>query len=75
LEVLKNKNMNSIVSFRKCTLTDEELIEAVDTATDNMYIKGKIPSRNVPAEPNNDYDLLVGELLVRFKESLEIKLK
>ena len=63
--------MNQIVSFRLCTLTDDELIEAVDKATDKMFTDGKVPSLAVPAKPNEHYDLLVGELMVRFKERLE----
>jgi hypothetical protein len=65
--------MNTIATFRKCTLTDEELIKAVDKATDDMYklpIKSSPPSRHIPARPNEDYDLLVGELLLRFQERL-----
>ena len=60
--------MNSILSFRKCTLTNDQLIEKVDQLTDEMYKTGKIPCRQIPARPDKDYDLLVGELLVRFKE-------
>lgn len=58
--------MNTIASFRLCTLTDQELIEKVDQLTDEMCQTQKIPSRHVPARPDKDYDLLVGELLVRF---------
>lgn len=60
--------MNKIVSFRLCKLTDRELIERVDVATDNMFKTGIFPPRNIPARPDADYDLLVGELLLRFKE-------
>lgn len=62
--------MNQICQFKLCTLTDEELISAVDEATDKMYDTGKIPYRCIPARPNEDYDLLIGELLNRFKEKL-----
>jgi uncharacterized protein (UPF0147 family) len=62
--------MNIIVSFRLCKLTDEELINRVDKLTDGIYKDGKIPPRHIPAEPDNDFDLLVGELLVRFKERI-----
>ena len=31
---------------------------------------GKIPSRNIPGLPNDDYDLLVGELIIRFHEKV-----
>ena len=58
--------MNAIVSFRLCTLTDKELLDKVDELTDKMYQTHKIPSRNIPALPDADYDLLVGELIYRF---------
>jgi hypothetical protein len=60
--------MNAIVNFRLCTLTDAELLEKVDAKTDEIYISGKIPSRNIPAQPNDDFDLLVGELIKRYFE-------
>lgn len=62
--------MNGIVSFRLCTLDDEALLKAVDLAVDEMYQTGKIPSRRIPARPNKDFDLLIGELIVRFKEKV-----
>lgn len=64
--------MNAIASFRKCTLSDDELLKRVDEKFDEMYKTGKIPTRHIPARPNNDLDLLVGELLLRFTE-LKIK--
>jgi len=63
--------MNKLVSFDLCTLTDKELLKKVDEQTDKMYQSGKIPSRNVPARPNEDYDLLVGELIKRFSNRLD----
>lgn len=68
--------MNAIVSFRLCKLSDEELSGKVDEMTDNLYEVGpeKIISRHVPARPDEDYDLIVGELIVRFGEvSRELK--
>ncbi len=65
--------MNRIASFRKCTLSNKELIKRVDKETDNMYKDGNIPTRYIPARPNEDYDLLVGELLLRFKELTDKK--
>ena len=62
--------MNSIASFRLCTLSDDELCKKVDEMTDNIYKTSKIPDRNIPAKPNQDYDLLIGELLVRFDEKI-----
>lgn len=64
--------MNAIVSFRLCKLSDEELINKIDLETDQMYKDGKVPSRHIPARPDDDYDLLIGELLLRFKEKLTV---
>lgn len=61
--------MNGIVNFRLCTLTDQELVEAVDKATDEMYKTLDVPTRHIPARPNSDFDLLVGELVQRFIEA------
>jgi len=65
--------MNGIVQFRLCKLTDKELVEKADKMTDGLYEDGKIPSRHIPARPDHDYDLIIGELLVRFKELTEKK--
>jgi len=62
--------MNSLVKFRLCTLTDEELLKAVDAQTDALAEKGAF-TRHIPARPNSDYDLLVGELVFRFHERLK----
>mgnify|MGYP007077559471 CR=1 FL=1 len=60
--------MNTIAKFRKCTLTDEELISKIDRLTDKMYSPPlRVPHRHIPAKPDEDYDLLIGELLLRFK--------
>lgn len=40
----------------------------VDKAIDNMYKSGKTPTRNIPARPNEDFDLIAGELLIRFSD-------
>jgi len=65
--------MNNIAGFRLCKLSNEELIKLVDEKTDKIYvgIENKFPNvlyRSIPAKPNEDYDLLIGELLLRFKE-------
>ena len=65
--------MNKIVQFRLCKLSDEELVKRVDKAVDKIYQTGKIPTRNIPARPNEDFDLLVGELIVRFSECIKNK--
>ena len=53
-------------------MTDEDLLKRIDNACDNMYKCGKIPSRNIPARPNDDFDLLLGELILRFLERPKI---
>ena len=62
--------MNAITSFRLCTLTDEELVNRIDELTDNMFREQKVPTRHIPARPDSDYDLLLGELLVRFNHKV-----
>ena len=64
--------MNQICSFRLCKLSTPELLEKVDTLTDEIYKTGKIPSRHVPARVDSDYDLLIGELILRAKEMYEL---
>jgi len=64
--------MNEIVNFRKCTLTDKDLLEKVDEYTDKLFKGDKnILTRHIPARPNEDYDLLIGEIIYRFKEKLK----
>lgn len=63
--------MNAICSFRLCTLTDEELIILIDKLTDQMFTNQEVPTRHIPARPNQDYDLLVGELIIRFNQLKE----
>jgi len=58
--------MRVTVQFRKCTLKDQELIEKIDGMTDQIFIKKEVPLRYFPGKPNEDYDLLVGELIMRF---------
>lgn len=68
-EPIKITDMNAICQFRKCTLTDKELAAEIDRITDEMYFKThEVPTRQIPARPDKDYDLLIGELLIRFKE-------
>ena len=60
--------MQQIVIFRLCTLSNKELLEMIDRKTDEMFINQQVPIRHIPARPDKDYDLLIGELLVRFAE-------
>jgi hypothetical protein len=62
--------MNALVSFRLCKLSDKELIQKVDRMTDEMYETQRIPVRHIPARPDEDYDLLVGELVKRYYEKI-----
>lgn len=59
-------NMNAISGFRLYNLSNKDLISKVNHLTDEMYKSGRIPDRQIPARPNDDYDLLIGELLLRF---------
>ena len=63
--------MNAIASFRKCTLSNSELLERVDKLTDKIFKKQEVPTRHIPARPNDDFDLLVGELILRFDEKTQ----
>jgi len=65
--------MNTIATFRKCTLTDSDLLKKIDKLTDNIYQTYSIPCRNSPARPNEDFDLLIGELIIRFQELIANK--
>lgn len=67
--------MNGIVKFRKCSLKHSELILKVDKATDNIYLSGKIPDRHIPARPDEDFDLITGELIYRFDDAIELLIK
>lgn len=63
--------MNAFVQFRLCKLSTLELLEKIDKQIDQLYQDNKIPLRHIPARPDEDFDLLVGECLVRFKETLQ----
>ena len=73
VEDFKCVEMNAIVNFRLCTLSDAELLEKVDRLTDEMYENQKVPTRHIPARPDQDYDLLVGELIKRFYEKTQLE--
>lgn len=62
-----------LIQFRKCTLTDKPLAEAVAAGLTKMYQKPvSVPPRQIPARPDEDFDLLVGEMVVRFLEKTEV---
>lgn len=54
---------------RKCTLTDEELVESVITKVSKLCKEYQLPM-SIPAKPNEDVDLLIAELAHRFKLTL-----
>lgn len=60
--------MNALTYFRLCKLSSHELIEKLDKQTDEMFQTQQVPTRHIPARPDADYDLLVGELIMRFGE-------
>ena len=60
--------MNTISKFRLTKLTDDELLLKVDQLTDKIFKTQSVPTINIPAQPDNDYDLLVGELILRFMD-------
>ena len=57
-----------LVGFRLCKLDNEELARCVAEGLNKMYDTGKLPDRHIPARPDQDFDLLLGELIVRFNE-------
>lgn len=61
-------NIPGLVNFRLCTLTDDELLSEIGQKLESLYCEGTI-KRHIPARPNEDFDLLIGELMVRFYES------
>jgi hypothetical protein len=67
--------MNAICQFRLCTLSNAELLEKIEKITDEMYESGQVPYQHIPAQPNNDYDLLIGELLLRFAKLINVEEK
>lgn len=62
--------MNAIASFRLCKLSNNELIQKIDDETDDIFKNQEVPTRHIPARPDADYDLLIGELILRFGEIL-----
>lgn len=65
MEPLETIKIPGLVNFRLCTLSDKQLAEKVSKRLIEMYETGNVPIRNIPARPNEDFDLLVGELIYR----------
>lgn len=63
-----------LIQFRLCELGNKELCLKIAEELNSMYQTGKVPSRNIPARPDEDFDLLVAELIVRFAEISNTKL-
>ncbi len=56
-----------IIQFRKCSLTDEQLAEAAAAWLARIYTPPiQVPTRHIPARPDEDFDLIIGELIYRF---------
>ena len=61
-----------LIQFRKCTLTDKQLAEAAAAWLERIYTPPiQVPVRNVPARPDEDFDLVIGELIYRFSQLIE----
>jgi hypothetical protein len=61
-----------LVQFRLCKLDDKELMEKLAKWLTDIYENKRIPSRQIPARPDDDFDLLLAELIVRFAEAKNI---
>jgi len=53
-------------------LSDESLLDKVDKATDKLFESQEVPTRHIPAKPDSDYDLLVGELILRHEDKTSL---
>ncbi len=61
---------------KKCTLSDEELIEkCIKWVSELCRTGGQAWCLKVPVDFNNDPDMLLGELIERFKKTLLINNK
>lgn len=68
---MKDIPIPGLCGFRLCTLTDEELLQRIAFGLQAMYSEPvSVPTRNIPARPNEDFDLLVGELMIRFMDAI-----
>lgn len=65
--------LSSILNFSKSTLSDYDLAQKVLEQLERMYEPPYIvPYRSIPALPDEDFDLLVGSLIIRFLEKVEL---
>lgn len=62
-----------IALFRNTTLQDQELIKKIMEGLLEMYDTGEVPARHIPARPDEDFDILVSELVLRYAEKLNKK--
>lgn len=69
--------MNGVATFRKCSLSNDELIKRADGMIDSLYNENadrhKILSRHIPARPDEDFDLVLGEVLLRLRDAGSVK--
>ena len=63
-----------LIQFRLCKLEDKDLMQRLSDHLNEMYKTGRIPARHIPAQPEEDFDLLLSELIVRFAENKNIDL-
>jgi len=56
----------ALCNFGLCDLSDHELAARVSAGMEQVYESGKVPARRVPADPNSELDLLIGEMTRRF---------
>ncbi len=67
--MLEGVQIPGIAQFRLCTLSNNQLIKAVADGLIEMYTEPtKVPTRQIPARPDKDFDLLVAEMIIRFAE-------
>lgn len=54
-----------------CTLSNDDLIDKIDNELQKMCFTRRVPLMSIPAKPNEDFDLMIAELLVRYMAALE----
>lgn len=70
----EKKEAESGQDKRRCTLSDKELIEAVHALVSKQCKTGRGWQMSVPVDFNRDSDILISELIRRFKQSIADRL-
>lgn len=52
-------------------ISDDEIIDSLEKQLRKMCVSRKLPIMSIPAKPNEDFDLLLAELLIRFMKKDE----